>query len=202
MSTDPQAIREDIERTRSELSSDVDALTDKVSPSRAAHRQADRVRSAFTSAKDAVMGTASDQAHRVGDRVSGTGHSIGDRLSDTGHAIGEAPTAVRDSARGNPLAAGLVAFGIGLLVASALPSTRREQDLARSAKEQAAPLVDEVKEGARQLADDLKQPAQEAASHVTEQAKEAGQQIKQEATSAAQDVREDAQGVQQQVREG
>ena len=46
MSTDPDQIRDDIERTRAELSSDVDALTDKVSPTQAAQRQADRVRSA------------------------------------------------------------------------------------------------------------------------------------------------------------
>ena len=39
MSTDPEQIREDIERTRAELSSDVDALTDKVSPSQVVHRQ-------------------------------------------------------------------------------------------------------------------------------------------------------------------
>ena len=46
MSTDPEEIRDDIERTRAELSSDVDALTDKVSPTQVAHRQADKVRAA------------------------------------------------------------------------------------------------------------------------------------------------------------
>ena len=46
MSTDPDEIREDIERTRTELSRDVDALADKVSPTQVAQRQADKVRSA------------------------------------------------------------------------------------------------------------------------------------------------------------
>ena len=59
MSTDPDQIREDIERTRAELSSDVDALTDKVSPSQVAQRQADKVRSAVTDVKDRVMGGVS-----------------------------------------------------------------------------------------------------------------------------------------------
>ena len=56
MSTDPDQIRDDIERTRAELSSDVDALTDKVSPTQAAQRQAERVRSAAPGVKDRVMG--------------------------------------------------------------------------------------------------------------------------------------------------
>ena len=47
-SDDPDAIREDIERTRRELGQDVDALSDKVNPGKIAQRQSslakDRVR--------------------------------------------------------------------------------------------------------------------------------------------------------------
>ena len=59
MSTDPDQIRDDIERTRAELSSDVDALTDKVSPTQVAQRQADRSARAVSDVKDRVMGAAS-----------------------------------------------------------------------------------------------------------------------------------------------
>jgi len=134
MSTDPDRIREDIERTRAELSSDVDALTDKVSPTRVAQRQAEYVREGVTRVKDRVMGGISDGTDAVGSSVGSAAGSIGDAASNL-------PQATRSSARGNPLAAGLVAFGLGWLVASLLPSTRQEQQVARSAQDQARPLI-------------------------------------------------------------
>jgi hypothetical protein len=102
MSTDPDQIREDIERTRAELSSDVDALTDQVSPSQVADRQADKGRSAVSDVKDRVMGGVSIGADSAGHAAS----SVGDAASQLPHAA-------KDKARGNPLAAGLVAFGAG-----------------------------------------------------------------------------------------
>ncbi len=47
MSDSPDQIRADIERTRGELGSDVDALADKVSPSKIVERQVDKVRGAL-----------------------------------------------------------------------------------------------------------------------------------------------------------
>jgi len=47
MSDSPDEIRADIERTRQELGSDVDALADKVSPSKIVDRQVDKVRGVF-----------------------------------------------------------------------------------------------------------------------------------------------------------
>ena len=38
--------------------------------------------------------------------------------------MSRAPTAVKQKAQGNPLAAGVIAFGIGMLVSSLIPSTR------------------------------------------------------------------------------
>ncbi|TFD05905.1 DUF3618 domain-containing protein [Cryobacterium sp. TMT1-2-2] len=43
----PDQIRSDIERTRRELGGDVDALADKVTPSKIIQRQTDKVKSAF-----------------------------------------------------------------------------------------------------------------------------------------------------------
>ncbi len=51
---DPEEIREEIERTRDELSRDVDALRDKVSPGQVARRQADRLRAGVARVKDRV----------------------------------------------------------------------------------------------------------------------------------------------------
>jgi len=54
MSDSPDAIRADIEQTRRELGSDVDALADKVSPSKIVDRQADKVKNMFGSVRERV----------------------------------------------------------------------------------------------------------------------------------------------------
>src|SRR6476646_3597165 len=151
MSNDPEQIRRDIERTRLELSDNVNALGDKVNPGSIAKRQASRVRSAATSVKDAVMGSAADAAD-TGQRVAG---SIGDTVSD-------APTAVARKAQGSPIAAGLIAFGAGLLVSSLLPASRVEQQAAEKIKDTAQPMVDGLTDTAKDMAENLKEPAQQA----------------------------------------
>jgi len=181
MSTDPDQIRADIERTRAELSSDVDALSDKVSPTQAAQRQAEKVRTKVADVKDRVMGGVSSGADTAGWAAS----SVGDKASDLPHAA-------TDKTRGNPLAAGLVAFGAGWLISSLLPSTRQEQQLAQSAKDQAAPLVQEAKEAAQGVAENLRQPAQDAAAAVKERATEAGATLRDEGRSTAEDLRAQA----------
>ncbi|WP_273654587.1 DUF3618 domain-containing protein [Cellulomonas fimi] len=200
MSTDPEQIREDIERTRAELSSDVDALTDKVSPSQVVHRQTEKVRSAVGGVKDRVMGSASDAAgsasqtaHDVKDRASGVVSSVGDTASHL-------PQAAKEKAQGNPLAAGLVAFGIGWLVSSLMPASRKEQELASAAKEQAAPLVEGAKGVAQDVAGNLKETAQEAATAVKDRAAEAGQTLRQDGQDAAADLRSQAGGATDEVR--
>jgi len=104
--SDPDQIRDEIEATRAELSGDVNALADSVKPSSVAKRQADKVRSGVSSLKDNVMGSAEDLGHNVKGTASGLGQSASDATSGT-------TTAVRRQTRGNPLAAGLVAFAAG-----------------------------------------------------------------------------------------
>ena len=60
MNNDPEQIRREIERTRSELSDNVNALGDKVNPGSIAKRQVNWVRRAATSVKKVVLGSASD----------------------------------------------------------------------------------------------------------------------------------------------
>ena len=91
MSNDPEQIRREIERTRSELSDNVNALGDKVNPGSIAKRQVGRVRGAATSVKDAVLGSASDASDTT-QRLAG----------DVGEAVADAPTAVARKAQGSP----------------------------------------------------------------------------------------------------
>lgn len=181
MSDSPEAIRADIERTRAELGQDVDALADKVNPSKIADRQTAKIKGVFGSARDRVMGVA-DDAH-------GTASSA---VSDVSHATSDAAHAVKAKAEGSPLAVGLIAFGAGLLAAALIPASSKEKDLAASAKEQAQPFVDEVSEVAKGVAADLQEPAQEAAAAVQERVSEAAETVKAEATDATNAVKDRA----------
>jgi len=190
MSDSPDAIRADIESTRRDLSGDVDALADKVTPSKIAQRQTRRVKGAFHSLTEKVMGSDDDSGHR----------SLGEIASDAGDTMGDAGQRVKAKAEGNPLAVGLIAFGVGWLVASLIPPSEKEQQLAASAKDAAQPLVHEATDAAKQVASDLKEPAQNAAQSVKDTAQDAAATVKEEATDRANEVageaRESAQRVQ------
>ena len=66
MSDDPDAIRAEIEATRRNLSGDVDALADKVTPSKIAERQTRKVKGVFHSISERVMGSADDVSSSAG----------------------------------------------------------------------------------------------------------------------------------------
>lgn len=189
---DPEAIRADIARTRSDLSENVDALTDRVNPSTIAHRQGERVRDAVTGAKDRVFDTASD-----------AGDSVRDQADRAGELAREAPHRVKEKAEGNPLAAGLIAFGVGLLVAGLVPSSRKERELVEEARssDALAKATEEVRSAAKETAEHLREPAQQAVQDVKDTATEGAQHVREEGTGAAQDVRSQAEDSARTVRE-
>src|SRR3978361_376456 len=104
MSDDPDEIRAQIERTRSNLSTDVNTLADTVNPSQVAKRQVSKVKGAVFGAKDKVMGVASNASSSVSD----TGSNMSDAVSGVPQKLGTQTS-------GNPFAAGLIAFGVGAL---------------------------------------------------------------------------------------
>jgi len=196
MSKDPEQIREEIRVTRGDLSSNVNALADSVKPGNVAKRQAGKVMNAATSTKDRIMGSAPDLSsatNTAGSKVSDAKASVSDAASSASEAVAGSPALVRSQTQGNPLAAGLIAFGAGLLVAALIPTTEREQQAAAAVKDNIEPLKDEVTAAAKQAADNLREPAQEAVASVKQTATEAVQNTKQEGTSAAQGVKSDAQ---------
>ena len=182
MSNDPEQIRREIERTRSELSDNVNALGDKVNPGSIAKRQVSRVRGAATSVKDAVLGSASDAAD--------TGQQVATTM---GEAVSDAPSAVARKAQGSPIAAGLIAFGAGLLVSSLLPASKVEQQAAEKVKDTAQPMVNDLTDTAKEVAGNLKEPAQQAIEEVKSTATDAAATVKDDATTAADDVKSQAQ---------
>lgn len=196
MSENPDAIRADIEETRRRLGSNVDAVADKVTPSHIVQRQTDKMKDAVSGVKDKVMGAADSMTDKV---QSGTG-SASDGVSRAGSAVGEAPQKLTAKAQGNPIAAGLIAFGAGLLAASLIPASEKERVAADNIKTAAEPLTTQVTDTAKEMAQGLKEPAQEAMENVKATATEAAQNFKQEGQGAAGDVKSKATDAQDNVR--
>ncbi|MBT2531038.1 DUF3618 domain-containing protein [Arthrobacter sp. ISL-48] len=192
MSDNPDAIRSDIEATRARLGTNVDAVADKVTPSNIVHRQTDKVKDAVFGVKEKVMGVADDATARMHMGTSSTGNPVGSALGDAGSTIGEAPQQVMSKTQGNPLAAGLIAFGAGLLLSSLIPASEKEREAADSLKTAAEPLTTELTEAAKEMAQGLKEPAQEAMENVKATATDAAEHVKEEGQMATADVKDRA----------
>ncbi|HEY8699437.1 MAG TPA: DUF3618 domain-containing protein [Arthrobacter sp.] len=196
MSDNPDAIRSDIEATRARLGTDVDAVADKVTPSHIVRRQRDsiteKVKDAVFGAKEKVMGVADHATARVHTGTDTSGHPVSSTLGDAGAAIGDAPEQVRAKTQGNLLAAGLIAFGAGLLLSSLIPATEKEREAADALKEAAEPMTAELTEAAKDMAQGLKEPAREAMENVKVTAADAAQHVKEESQAAAADVKDRA----------
>ena len=201
MTSDPDQIRGNIELTQQNLSADVDALTEKVSPPRIVERRVQRTRSAMTSFKDRIMGGTSERtsnlSNTVGSSASSAKDSVAGAASSAADAAGSAPDLARQRTRGNPLAAGLIAFGAGWLVASLLPATEPEQQVASQVKdvatEKGRPVAQQLQQAGQDAAQDLRESAQQRAQSVKETAADAASTVRDEAQSQASDVTDHAQ---------
>ena len=190
MSNDPDQIREQIQVTRGTLSSDVNTLAETVRPGNVARRQVDKVRGVAVSTKDRIMGTASGLGSSASDPGSSGGSALSDAASGSRRAVRAAPGAVRAQTEGNPLAAGLIAFGVGWLVASVIPATGPEQRAAAKAKENTSVLTEPLGEAAGQVGSNLRGPAHEAADAVKASAADAADTVRSEGVSAVQEVKD------------
>jgi ElaB/YqjD/DUF883 family membrane-anchored ribosome-binding protein len=218
MGTSPDHIRAEIDATRGRLSADVDQLADRTSPRRVVNRRARRAKGAVAGLRDRVMGSASQSAHGVTDTArstagslrEGTGQAtetVRETAEQAGEAVRRAPDQAMRRTQGSPLAAGLIAFGVGALASSLLPTSRAEEETAsellahngealepvkQAAKESAQHLKEGAGDVARTAAEEVKSTAVDAAhttqeevrgrgADVTEQARTSGQQITDEA---------------------
>jgi gas vesicle protein len=210
-SSDPDVIRRQIEDTRANLSYDVDALNEKVNPSRVVDRRVTKTKNAVDNLRTRVMGNHTSgpstmqnvqgTAHNVAGNVQGAAQNVAGNVQGAAHnvadAVQQAPGQIQAQTQGNPLAAGLIAFGVGWLVSSLLPSTEKEKQLASQAetavKEHSQPLVEQAKQVAQDLGEELKPVAQDAVESVKSTAQESVQAVKEEGQSAAADVQGQAQ---------
>jgi hypothetical protein len=199
---DPEVIRRNIDATRADLSRNVDALTEKVSPGRVVSRNVDKAKGRLSSVKDRVMGSDGDPYDggalgSASDKASSLAGSIGDTATS-------APSVARQKTQGNPLAAGLIAFGVGWLASSLLPASEKEQRAAAAVKDTAGEhsdtLMAPLKEAALTAKDNLSGPAQDAVRSVQGTAADAAAHVKDEAASAKDEVAGSAQHARSEVQ--
>lgn len=190
MSTNPDEIRRDIERTRAELSDNVNALGDSAKPSNMVREQVDQVKEGVHSFKERIFG--SDTNPYDHGAVGAVGDKAGTAVADARDAVADAPRQVKASTRGNPLAAGLIAAGIGALVGGLIPASQMEKERATQLKDAAEPAIEELKAMATEAKDNLQPLAEEVAGNIKEVAQGAGQNIKADAQAATDEVSEQA----------
>src|ERR687894_489816 len=193
-SNDPDAIRRQIEQTQRELSYDVDALNEKVNPSRVMDRRVSAAKSRVSRVRDRVMGSAQDTrasaqyraqdaAGTVQDRAQGAAETVQGAAQQAAHAVQQAPDTIVRQAQGNPLAAGLIAFGVGWLVSSLLPASERERQLAQQAEANVREHKDELLAPAKQAAQEVGEQLRPAAQHVQGQAQQSRQTVQSQTRS-------------------
>ena len=192
MTNNPEQIKAEIEATRAELSKDVDALAETVRPANVARRQKNKARSAVFGAKDKARSAVFGVKDTVMGGASQVRSASGEALQSTGGAISSAPQVVRQRAEGNPMAAGVIALGVGWLVGSLLPATRVERQAADALQEKAAPLAQEVSDMTKESVQNLQEPAQEAFAEVKSRGTDAIHTVKEEGCAAAADMADTA----------
>jgi uncharacterized protein YjbJ (UPF0337 family) len=201
MAEEPDQLRQDIENTRAALTRDVDLLAEKTSPRKAAQRR-------WTAVKEKVMGTSDSARYTTGnaagtvqdkassamstvqDKASSAVDTVQDKASNVADTVRSAPQAVTQQTQGNPLAAGIIAFGVGMLAATLIPVTDAERRAGQQIRENSGELTDRVKDVASEMKDDVSGSVQQAATQVKETARDAAQTTKQQAQVSAQDAKE------------
>jgi ElaB/YqjD/DUF883 family membrane-anchored ribosome-binding protein len=188
MGETPDQIRRDIEVTRAELRADANRLVDHASPRSIAQRRVRGVRRGLETMKERVMGTTSSVRHQGQE----AGHAVAERAEEAAQAVQEMPQRVARQTQGSPLAAGLIAFGGGLLLAAVLPRTDAEeqavQQLSDSFGDVVEPAKEALTESAQHLKEDVKSSVSDAAGEVRQTASDAAQTTVSETKQAAQDV--------------
>ena len=191
-----EELRYEIEMQRIEVSRDLDALGDKVSPSRVVQRRTDAAKGRLRGMRDAVMGSAEDMSGRTSDRMG----TMGETAHGAMEAVGHTPDMARRQAQGNPLVAGAIAFGLGVLAASVLPESRREHRLAERVQPQLEDAAHKAAETGRHMAEDLRPSAEEHAGQVQDSARQAAGDVSGKAKESSRSVQDEAKSKAQQAR--
>ena len=196
MGATAEELKYDIDRQRADLERDFDMIGDKVSPRRMVERRTDAAKSRIRRMRDAVMGTVEGVQGSVQDGGSSVRDKAGDLASGAGHMVTSAPDRIEHGTQGNPLVAGAVAFGFGLLVATVLPPSRSERRMAHRVQPQLEHAMQSAMESGREVVDEVRPAVEQAGNELGAAAKDAVAEVKdtaqEHASSAAETAKDDA----------
>ena len=162
MGQDPEAIREQIEQTRDEMSGTVEALGQKAD------------------VKGRAKSAISEKTDSLKSKVTGVTGSVSESTPD-GQQVKDGAKQAVGIAQENPIGLAVGGIAAGFLVGMMIPSTRIEN-------EKMGELADQVKDQAKQTGQEAlergKSVAQEAAQSAKETVQEQGQKQAEEMTSS------------------
>lgn len=179
MATRTDELTAEIQTTRGHMDRTLDDIGVRAGPG----RLTERLKGAVSNTKDTVMGVAGDTRDSVADSAGG------------------ATSAVKGQSQGNPIAAGLVAFGAGLLAGSVMPESRTENKLAREVQTRAqGPIRDQFQQSASAVGDQVGERVGEAKEHVAEEGRHAKDEVSSDVSDRSDAVKGHAQGAADDVR--
>ncbi len=181
MGQEPGQLREEIEATREQMGSTVDAI---------AHR---------ADVPGRIKESIADKRDRLKAQMTGVGDQVSDAAPDV-DVRGNAKQAV-GIAQENPLGLAIGGIAVGFLVGLALPATRVENEKLGPVSDQLADKAKETGQEAlehgKEVAQDAKEAAVSAVKETADAARESGQshaeELKDSAQEKAQEVRADGQ---------
>ena len=171
MGQDPDAIRQQIEQTRSEMTDTVEAIGYKAD------------------VKSRAKESISDKADNIKSKITGAGSSVNEATPGTEDIKQGARQAV-GVAQENPLGLAVGAAAVGFIAGMLIPGTRVED-------QRLGPMADQLKDKVRETGQEALEHGKEVAQEVAQSAKETAQQAGQEhgqqlADSARQNAQEAA----------
>jgi hypothetical protein len=194
---DPEQLRREIAATRTDMDRTLAELEDRVSPTRIKERQTEKVRSRWADVKTSVMGATDDAQDRgaaLADQAQGS-------LQDAQQAVKQTPQQLEDATRGNPLAAGLIAFGVGALAGSLLPASPPERKVASDLRDQfEEPVKEQLQQSGEEVKTELQDHAQAAVEDTKQTAQQAAERVQHEAQASAEQAQDQAQDAADTVR--
>jgi len=188
-------LKHDAEMQRARMGDTLEAIGDRLSPERMVERRKAAVGRTFRNMKESVMGSPGYQepaTERLKAQAGAARDSATSAVHNATEHLQEAPQALADQARGNPVAAGIIAFGGGVLLATLLPTSRTEQRVVDEAKPQLQEAAQQLKAAGRDVASDAADHARDAAEAVKSTGTEAGAHVRDHAEAAAQHVKDDS----------
>jgi gas vesicle protein len=182
--TTEDQLRRQADDQRERMGETLDAIGDRLSPERMIQRRKAAVGQRARRVKDTVMGSPG--------YVEPVARRMREQAHDATQAVQHTPEMIAEQTRGNPIAAGLIAFGGGLLLATLMPKSETEQRLVQQAQPQLQQATEQLKEAGREIASDAKEHMQEAATQVKSTGSEAADAVRDQARSSAEEVKANA----------